>query len=207
MCLLWRTIHKDQLDHMLLELAGVQCAPSPTVRLEKRLKRLPLKATPSLPTRTAVVLTRFIRLSIPEKEVLTAWSTQCQWDIVHVNTEGTSKLRFSSVIFLEYSRSATRTLFSICSVFAWTSFRIVINLSTAASKVRRNGLGSNAGLNNCLQYVVIFRQATYVHYQPSNEQSISQKRIQWRREYRICPTKQELSHTSVIHFCNNLERR
>ena len=174
---------------MLLGLAGVQCAPSPTVRLEKHFERLLLRATPSLPTRTAVVLTRFIRLSIPEKEVLTAWSTCCQWDLVCVNAESTSKLRFSSVIFLEYSRSATRTLFSICSVFAWTSFRIVINLSTAASKVKRNGLGSNAGLNNCLQYFGICRQATYVHYQPWNEQSISQKQIQWRREHRICPTK------------------
>jgi len=56
----------------------------------------------------------------------------------------TSNPLVSSAIFFEYSRSATRTLFSICSVFAWTSFLTAISLSTAASKERMNGFGSNA---------------------------------------------------------------
>ena len=56
----------------------------------------------------------------------------------------TSKPRFKSAIFLEYSRSPTRTLFSICSVFACTSLRMAMSLSTAASKVRMKGWGSNA---------------------------------------------------------------
>ena len=55
-----------------------------------------------------------------------------------------SKPRFSSAIFLEYSRSETRTLFSMCSVFACTSLRTLISLPTAASNVRMNGFGSKA---------------------------------------------------------------
>lgn len=56
----------------------------------------------------------------------------------------TSNPLLRSTIFLEYSRSATLTLFSSCSVFACTSFLTARSLSTAASNVRINGFGSNA---------------------------------------------------------------
>jgi len=56
----------------------------------------------------------------------------------------TSNSLDKAAIFFEYSRSATRTLFSICSVLVWTSLRIAMSLSTAVSNVRINGLGSNA---------------------------------------------------------------
>src|ERR1700730_5284390 len=58
--------------------------------------------------------------------------------------ERTSNPRLRSDIFLEYSLSATRTSFSICSVLTWTSFRRVMRRSTAASNVLINGFGLNA---------------------------------------------------------------
>lgn len=56
----------------------------------------------------------------------------------------TSNPLFRSDIFFEYSRSATFTLFSICSDLDWTSFRKAMSLSTAPSNVRMKGTGLNA---------------------------------------------------------------
>lgn len=95
--------------------------------------------------RMALLLTSFIRASIPENEVPTFWMDELRRDRNMIGAH-TWNSRLSPVIFFEYSRSETRTLFSSCSVLAWTSFLTAMSLSTAASNVRINGLGSNAAI-------------------------------------------------------------
>lgn len=105
----------------------------------------------------------------------------------------TSNPLVSSAIFFEYSRSATRTLFSICSVFAWTSFLTAISLSTAASKERMNGFGSNAIYVLSVKILSCAVIYTHVHCLLSISLLVFQMprpRTQW---HRIFPSKKSRS--------------
>ena len=128
------------------------------------------------PIRITVLLTSFIRLSMPENEFPTALYFGKK-RLPEMTRRRTSNPLVNSVIFLEYSLSDTRTLFSICSVFVWISFRTDINLSTASSNDRMKGFGSKADSMDVMILVFGGKSLTYGHCQLLNLLLVSQKQI------------------------------
>ena len=144
LCLHGRIGCSSRSDHMLPAPSVARCERTRAFHLLNISMVTYIEKQVDTPIRIAARPTSFNLLSIVENDEPTPSQIHGRSHRGNEEVGHTSNPLFNSAIFFEYSRSDTLTLFSSCSDFVCTSFRIAIRRSTAASNVRIKGLGSKA---------------------------------------------------------------